>query len=105
MRRSNFLPDPLPERIIKCMMPKLDLDNPMFSIGVQIITKDNHGLAVIPHKAVVFATGTESNPEQLIFDVPPSLARLIAGRLTEMADAAEAGSQDAAMAAAENRRR
>lgn len=95
---SNFLPVPFPERLYKMSIPQPRLgenvltltDNPMLSVGLQVITKDHGGLSVVPHKAVVIAMGSELNPEQHVWDLPLSFARVLAERLIEFADAAEA---------------
>lgn len=85
---GNFLPDPFPERIIKLGLAPVNDQNPMLSIGLQTITKSMDGLKVVPHKAVVFAMGTQAEPEQQVFDVPLSMMRDIALRIIAMCDAA-----------------
>ena len=88
-----FLPEPRPERICKLIHNKdesLPTKGPVLSVGLQIVTETCDGLKIVPTKQIVFAIGTEENPEEKIFEIPPIFARAMAGRLVEFADAAEA---------------
>lgn len=85
----TFLNDPRPECFKKMSFTKPDVDQPMLTCGLSVITMNGDGDPINPVTYIVFAFGTAENPEEQCFDLPPNMARILASRLVEFADAAE----------------